>query len=43
MRRPAGAFIGTVECMGAGLVWIILGLAVVVLVLITLYVDSLRR
>jgi hypothetical protein len=29
--------------MGAGLVWIILGMAVVVLVLITLYVDSLRR
>lgn len=29
--------------MGAGFVWIILGTAVVVLVLITLYVDSLRR
>ena len=29
--------------MGAALIWIILGVAVVVLVLITLYVDSLRR
>jgi hypothetical protein len=29
--------------MGPGYIWIILGMAVVVLVLITLYVDSLRR
>ncbi|GAB3839901.1 hypothetical protein GCM10027610_046530 [Dactylosporangium cerinum] len=42
-RHPAGAAIGTVESMGIGLLWVILGTAVVVLVIITLYVDSLRR
>ncbi|MET7424921.1 hypothetical protein [Dactylosporangium sp. NPDC005555] len=42
MRRPAGAHIGTVKSMGAA-TWIILGTAVVVLVLITLYVGTLRR
>ncbi|MEV0562234.1 hypothetical protein [Dactylosporangium sp. NPDC050588] len=42
MRRPAGADLGTVTTMGVGL-WVILGTAVAVLVLITLYVDSMRR
>lgn len=40
---PRGVRVGTVETMGAGLIWIMLGAAVVVLVLITLYVASLRR
>ena len=43
MRHPAGVHIGTVQYMGATLSWIILGTAVVVLVLITLYADRLRR
>ncbi|MFF5225793.1 hypothetical protein [Dactylosporangium sp. NPDC000521] len=42
MRRPAGSDLGTVTTMGAG-PWVILGTAVVVLVLITLYVASMRR
>jgi heme exporter protein D len=45
VRRPAAGRFGTVGRMGrdAVFVWIMLGLSVVVLVLIALYVDSLRR
>lgn len=45
VRRPARVSFGTVAGMrpDAVLVWIILGLAVTVLLLIALYVDSWRR
>jgi hypothetical protein len=45
VRRPARLTFGTVDVMGgnAVLVWIMLGVAVVVLVVIALYVDSWRR